>query len=76
MRHPLHGRDRVAKAALGFARRAPQASVLALVNGWPGLVERDSQGVLTVWSFSVDGSRIVGIESMRNPDKLTHVDLL
>ena len=27
-------------------------------------------------SFTVDGDRIVGIESMRNPDKLTHVDLL
>ncbi len=76
MRYPLHGRDRVAKAALGFARRAPQASALALVNGWPGLVERDSQGVLMVMSFTVDDHRIVGIESMRNPYKLTHVDLL
>jgi hypothetical protein len=26
-------------------------------------------------SFTVDDSRIVGIESMRNPDKLTHVSL-
>jgi RNA polymerase sigma-70 factor (ECF subfamily) len=76
MRYPLHGRDRVAKAALGFARRPPQAAALALVNGWPGLVERDSRGILTVMSFTVDGGRIVGIESMRNPDKLTHVDVL
>jgi RNA polymerase sigma-70 factor (ECF subfamily) len=76
MRYPLHGRDRVAKAALGFARRAPQASVPALVNGWPGLVERDSRGILTVMSFTLDDSRIVGIEAVRNPDKLTHVDLL
>jgi RNA polymerase sigma-70 factor (ECF subfamily) len=76
MRYPLHGRARIAKAALGFARRAPQASAPALVNGWPGLVRRDSRGVLTVMSFTVDGGRIVGIESMRNPDKLTHVDLL
>jgi RNA polymerase sigma-70 factor (ECF subfamily) len=76
MRYPLHGRDRVAKAALGFHRRTPQASTLALVNGWPGLVERDAQGVLTVMSFTVDGGRIVGIESMRNPEKLTRVDLL
>jgi hypothetical protein len=29
-----------------------------------------------VMSFTVDGGRIVGIESMRNPEKLTHVDLL
>jgi RNA polymerase sigma-70 factor, ECF subfamily len=76
MRYPLRGRDRVAKAALGFARRVPEASAPALVNGWPGLVERDSQGVLTVMSFTVDGGRIVAVESMRNPDKLTHVDLL
>jgi RNA polymerase sigma-70 factor (ECF subfamily) len=46
------------------------------VNGWPGLVEHDAQGVLTVMSFTVDGSRIVAIESMRNPEKLTRVDLL
>jgi hypothetical protein len=46
------------------------------VNGWPGLVERDSEGVLMVMSFTVDGGRIVGIEAMRNPEKLTHVDLL
>jgi RNA polymerase sigma-70 factor (ECF subfamily) len=76
MRYPLHGRDRVAKAALGFHRRAPQASAPALVNGWPGLVERDARGVLTVMSFTVDGGRIVAIESMRNPEKLTRVDLL
>ena len=76
LRSPLHGRDRVAKAALGFARRTPKAAVLALVNGQTGLVMRDSQDVLTVMSFTVDGGRIVGIETMRNPDKLTHVDLL
>ena len=76
LRQPLHGRDRVAKALLGFARRAPKAAALALVNGWPGLVVRDSEDVLTVVSFTVDGGRIVGMESMRNPDKLTHVDLL
>jgi hypothetical protein len=29
-----------------------------------------------VMSFTVDGGRIVGIEAMRNPEKLTHVDLL
>jgi hypothetical protein len=32
--------------------------------------------VLTVMSFTVDDGRIVGMESMRNRDKLTRVDLL
>jgi RNA polymerase sigma-70 factor (ECF subfamily) len=41
-----------------------------------GLVERDSRGVLTVRSFTVEGGRIVGIESMRNPEQLDHVGLL
>jgi RNA polymerase sigma-70 factor (ECF subfamily) len=76
MRYPLHSRARVAKAALGFARRIPQASALALVNDWPGLVMRDSRGVLTVTPFTVDGGRIVAVATMRNPDKLTHVDLM
>jgi RNA polymerase sigma-70 factor (ECF subfamily) len=76
MRRPLHGRDRVARAALGFMKRPPQAAVIASVNGWPGLVSRTGDGVLTVMSFTIDDRRIVAIETVRNPDKLTRVDIL
>jgi hypothetical protein len=51
----------------------PQASRMALVNGAPGVVMRDGFGFLTVISFTVDGGRIVSIDAVRNPDKLTAV---
>ncbi|UUZ92061.1 hypothetical protein LJK87_42570 [Paenibacillus sp. P25] len=48
---------------------------MAVVNGAPGLVLRDDGGVLTVVSFTVDNRRIVAIDVIRNPDKLTAVRL-
>jgi RNA polymerase sigma-70 factor, ECF subfamily len=41
------------------------------LSGAPGLVLRDADGVLTVVSFSVDAGRIVAIDAVRNPDKLS-----
>jgi RNA polymerase sigma-70 factor (ECF subfamily) len=46
---------------------------MASVNGAPGLVLRDADGVLWVISFTVDGGRIAAIDVVRNPDKLTGV---
>jgi RNA polymerase sigma-70 factor, ECF subfamily len=43
----------------------------ATVNGAPGLVLRDADGVLTVISFTVDGGRITALDVVRNPDKLS-----
>jgi RNA polymerase sigma-70 factor (ECF subfamily) len=73
LRNPLRGRDRVAKALLGFARRAPLGARFALVNGHEGLVLTDADGVLTVISFTLADEQIVTIASIRNPRKLTHV---
>jgi RNA polymerase sigma-70 factor (ECF subfamily) len=62
----------VAAALLALTRRPPRQTVMATVNGAPGLVLRDADSVLTVVSFTVDG-RIAGIDVVRNPDKLTGV---
>ncbi len=75
-RAPTAVRQLAARARRHVDEARPRHPATPLVNGWPGLVMRDSRGVLTVMSFTVDGGRIVGIETMRNPDKLTHVDLL
>lgn len=75
LRYPLQGRRRVVTAVLGFARRPPRAATIALVNGRAGVVMRDADDVLTVMSFTIDGGRIVGLQSMRNPEKLAHVTL-
>ena len=46
---------------------------MATVNGAPGLVMRDGDGVLTVIAFTIDAGRITAMDVMRNPDKLTTV---
>jgi RNA polymerase sigma-70 factor (ECF subfamily) len=67
------GAQRVAAALLVLTRRPPRRIAMATVNGAPGLVLRDADGVLSVISFTVDGGRIAAIDVVRNPDKLTGV---
>lgn len=74
LRRPLQGAERVARAVLGFARRAPDRPAYAAdVNGQPGIVTVDERGILTVMAFTVDGGRISEIHAVRNPDKTRHV---
>jgi RNA polymerase sigma-70 factor, ECF subfamily len=54
-------------------QRPPRAIKMALVNGVPGVVIRDAFGYLTVISVTIDGGRIVSMDAIRNPDKLTAV---
>lgn len=63
----------MAAALLAPTRRPPRQIAMATVNGAPGLVLRDADGVLSVISFTVDGGRIAAIDVVRNPDKLTGV---
>lgn len=67
------GRDRIAALLLAFARRPPRQLRKALVNGAPGLVVRDADGILSVMTLTVDDDRIVAVDVIRNPDKLTRV---
>jgi len=64
------GAATVARRLLALADRPPLSTRMALVNGAPGLVLRDADGVLTVVSFTVDAGRIAAIDAVRNPDKL------
>lgn len=67
------GARNVARKLLELAHRPPRGSRMAMVNGAPGLVLRDADGVLTVVAFTVDAGRVVAIDAVRNPDKLTTV---
>ena len=67
------GAEQVATALLALTRRPPRQIAMATVNGAPGLVLRDADGVLSVISFTVDRGRIAAIDVVRNPDKLTGV---
>jgi RNA polymerase sigma-70 factor (ECF subfamily) len=72
---PGHARGarQVARLLLGYGRRPPYGMRTALVNGAPGLVVRDSDGVLSVIALTVDGGRITANDVIRNPDKLAGV---
>ena len=69
-----HGIAAVLRGAKALTRRPPRAVRMALVNGAPGLVVTDLDGILTVVSFTVDAGRIVAIDVIRNPDKLTGIE--
>jgi RNA polymerase sigma-70 factor, ECF subfamily len=78
-RVPLHGAERVAAALLGLERKRRRDGRrfdgrLANVNGALGVVSHDGIA-LNVMSLSFDAGRIVAIDNLRNPEKLTHVDL-
>jgi RNA polymerase sigma-70 factor (ECF subfamily) len=73
-RRPQRGARRVAQAMIGFARRPPRGAYLAQVNGAPGVVLVDADGVLTVIALTVDGGRVTAVDIVRNPDKLRHVE--
>jgi RNA polymerase sigma-70 factor, ECF subfamily len=49
---------------------SPRRLGMTTVNGAPGLVVVDADGVLSVISFTVDGGRTTAIDVVRNPDKL------
>jgi RNA polymerase sigma-70 factor, ECF subfamily len=72
-RRPQRGAAKVARGILALARRPPQAAHLADVNGAPGLLLRDADGVLTVIALTVDQGLITSIDIFRNPDKLLAV---
>jgi RNA polymerase sigma-70 factor (ECF subfamily) len=78
-RLPLHGADRVAGALLALERKRlrdgrPLSARLAKVNGSLGVVTHDGLA-LNVMSFSFDAGRIVAIDNLRNPEKLSHVSV-
>lgn len=74
----LHGRSRVARALLSWARigsRVPGASMRPVeVNGTPGALLLDGEGrVAAVWALEVSGGQVAGVSSIVNPEKLGHL---
>jgi RNA polymerase sigma-70 factor, ECF subfamily len=74
---PLVGAERVAKALVGWGRRARELGLThraALVNGEPGIAFADADG-RTVWvsAFEVAEGVVVAVRSVLNPDKLAHI---
>jgi RNA polymerase sigma-70 factor (ECF subfamily) len=71
-RKPIEGAERIARAAVGLARKGGDPATLRFVdvNGMPGFVVDDWDGTTNVASFTVDDGRITAIDVVRNPEKL------
>jgi RNA polymerase sigma-70 factor, ECF subfamily len=67
------GASRIAGLLVGYSRRPPLRLRKALVNGAPGLVLRDADGILSVMALTLDDGRITAIDVVRDPGKLTGV---
>src|SRR6266511_375824 len=76
-RQPLQGSDRVARAMIGNAARAPEGTTLEVIeaNGFPALLIRVKGQVVGVLTLEVEGDFIRAIRNVANPDKLAHLNL-
>jgi RNA polymerase sigma-70 factor, ECF subfamily len=71
----LRGADRIANLFYANARRFAGRITyrMATINGEPGLLRYVNGELESATSYVTDGERIVGIYSVRNPDKLAGI---
>lgn len=74
----MRGAREVTRTFAALARlaqgRAGELIRFAYVNGLPGFVTREADGVLQTTALLIASSRIKAIYVMRNPDKLRHLE--
>ena len=75
---PLIGHERVLRLlgvlAGHYAKHGSTLVRVAFINGLPGFVTRESDGVLQTTALEIQDDRITGVYVMRNPDKLRHLN--
>lgn len=72
----IHGADRVARFLVGTLTRVPPDITVEILelNGGPGIVGRRRDGTVdTVFVLDVAEGLVVGINAVRNPEKLRHL---
>jgi ketosteroid isomerase-like protein len=70
----VRGARTVAERAVTFARLAPRSRP-ALVNGAAGVVAGSRERPLSVMGFTVSGGRIVEMDVITDPERLSRLDL-
>jgi len=75
--NPLFGFRRVSGLFMGVARKTkfqmPPVLYKGLINGLPGFVTLEQDGMPQTTALDIQDSRIVGIYMIRNPEKLRHL---
>lgn len=73
----IAGHDLALRTFVALARLSPpggsQLVQLVTINGLPGFVSRETDGLMQTTALLVEDGRIASVFIMRNPDKLTHV---
>lgn len=76
---PIVGFERVMvvhRTLSRFFRENPSSVIrYGMINGLPGFVTREADGMLQTTALRIENGRIVGIYIMRNPDKLRHLEI-
>lgn len=78
-RNIIRGLDRALRLFVGVRRKALEPPILLQtvpIDGLPGYVSVDREGVLQTTALDFRGGRIVAIYIVRNPDKLTQLEKL
>lgn len=80
VRNPILGRDKVARFFAGLARKrgpsAPNRPHLGPINGLPGYVTLESDGLPQSTAFKIENGQIAAIYIVRNPHKLQMMKFL
>jgi RNA polymerase sigma-70 factor (ECF subfamily) len=75
---PIVGFERVMivhRTLSHFFRENPSSVIrYGMINGLPGFVTREADGMLQTTALKIENGRIVGVYIMRNPDKLRHLE--
>lgn len=75
--NPVSGRDDIARFFAGYAKKGafamPEIVRYALIDGLPGVVTREADGLLQTTSLQIGPDGIEAIYIVRNPEKLRSV---
>jgi RNA polymerase sigma-70 factor (ECF subfamily) len=76
-RHPIQGRDKVARGLIGLLSRAPEGTTVEVIeaNCLPALLMRVKGQIVGVITLEVEGDYIRALRSVANPDKLAHLNV-
>lgn len=75
-RQPVRGAERVTRFMLGLRRQAPEGFRIepARFNASPGFLARHADGRIdSAWVLDIADGLVIGVNAVRNPDKLTHL---
>jgi RNA polymerase sigma-70 factor (ECF subfamily) len=75
---PIIGIENALKLYVRFgqlqAQRPSQVVAYRMINGLPGIITREVDGLLQTTALQIEDGKITGVYVMRNPDKLHHIE--